>query len=98
MRRNFYAPVLAVGERDEKRGTQRYLSRVINATIDVEVSPGRRVFVFISSRAYIIPLVNLNIILVKNPNKFSRPQNPSPTTILPGLLLELIILYIYIVP
>lgn len=50
MRRNFYAPVLAVGERDEKRRTQRYLPRVINARIDVEVSPGRRVFVSISSR------------------------------------------------
>jgi len=50
MRRNFYAPVLAVGGRDEKRRTQRYLSGVINATIDVEVLPERSVFISISYR------------------------------------------------
>lgn len=40
MRRNFYALVSAVGKRDEKRKklTRRYLSRVINAIIDMKIS------------------------------------------------------------
>ena len=75
MRRNFYAPVLAVGGRDEKRRTQRYLSGVINATIDVEVLPERSVL-FPFRIAY--KLVNLYFILVLNLNKFLRPQKSPP--------------------